>query len=289
MPGFDLQSHSTASDGFLAPSEVVARAHAAGVRLLALTDHDTIAGLTEAAGAAAALPGLRLVAGVEISAIDEEIGDIHVCGYLVDRSSPALLDALHEWNADRTKRGWAMVAGMREAGWSIDDASLRDRERRGLSIGRPHIAGDVLVHPDNARRLRAEGLHSATDVLVAYLTPGGEAFRPRTTPSVPDAIAAVHEAGGVACWAHPFWDVADPEVVVATLRRHHALGVDGVEAFYVTHDEAQTRLLHEHASALGMLTTGSADFHGPDHRHFSRFGAFETFGLEPRLGPIADV
>lgn len=286
LPDFDLQAHSTASDGHLDPAVVVARAHAAGVRTLALTDHDTVAGLTEATAAAAGTPGLRLVPGVEITAIDEGVEDLHVCGYGFDRGAPALLDALHDWNADRTARGWRMVEAMRAEGWSIDDASLRDRERRGLSIGRPHIAGDVLVHPDNAARLRAEGLATATDILVAYLVPGRAGYRTRTTPTVAEAVSAVHDAGGVAVWAHPFWDFSDPEAVLATLRRHRALGMDGVEAFYVTHDEAQTRLLVAEAERLGMLTTGSADFHGDEHPHFSRFRAFSLHGLRPNLGPI---
>ena len=95
------------------------------------------------------------------------------------------------------------------------------------------------------------------------------------------------EAGGVAVWAHPFWDVeADPEVI-ATLERFKGLGLDGVEAFYVTHTQVQTDLLVERAGELDLLTTGSSDYHGPNHRQFNRFGAFSTFGHRPNLGPIA--
>ena len=100
------------------------------------------------------------------------------------------------------------------------------------------------------------------------------------------AIEAIHEAGGVAIWAHPFWDISDPDEVLASLQRFHELGIDGVEAFYITHDEPQTRLLSGRAAELGMLTTGSADFHGPENRQFHSFMAFETYGIEPNLGPI---
>jgi predicted metal-dependent phosphoesterase TrpH len=106
-------------------------------------------------------------------------------------------------------------------------------------------------------------------------------------PSVAEAVGLIHDAGGVAVWAHPFWDLADPGEVLATLERFAALGMDGVEAFYVTHTEEQTRLLAARAQELGLLTTGSADFHGPGHAQFSSFGAFDLHGLEPRLGPIA--
>ena len=98
----------------------------------------------------------------------------------------------------------------------------------------------------------------------------------------------MHAAGGVAVWAHPFWDVEEPAAVLSTIDRFAALGLDGVEAFYVTHTAEQTRLVAGRCAELGLLTTGSADFHGPGHPLFSRFRAFELHGIEPRLGPLAD-
>ncbi|HMD51574.1 MAG TPA: PHP domain-containing protein, partial [Solirubrobacteraceae bacterium] len=121
------------------------------------------------------------------------------------------------------------------------------------------------------------------------LIEGRPAFRLRKTPTVAEAVEAIHEAGGVAVWAHPFWDISDPEEVLASIDRFKALGIDGVEAFYVTHTREQTELLVERCAALGLLTTGSADFHGPENRLFSRFLAFETYGLEPNLGPLASA
>jgi 3',5'-nucleoside bisphosphate phosphatase len=137
-------------------------------------------------------------------------------------------------------------------------------------------------------RLAREQIVNASQLLQAYLVPGAPAYRPRTTPTVPEAIAVIHEAGGVAVWAHPFWDVRDPGAVLDTIDRFAALGLDGVEAFYPTHDAHQTQLLARRCSELGLLATGSADFHGPAHPLFSRFRAFELHGLEPRLGPIAE-
>ncbi len=97
----------------------------------------------------------------------------------------------------------------------------------------------------------------------------------------------VHDARGVAIWAHPFWDIDDPEDVRSTIERFRALGMDGVEAFYITHTREQTDTVVERCDALDMLTTGSADFHGPENSLFSRFMAFDTYGHEPRLGAIA--
>ena len=97
----------------------------------------------------------------------------------------------------------------------------------------------------------------------------------------------IHRAGGVAIWAHPFWDVFVPDEVLAAIDRFRAFGLDGVECFYATHTREQAGLLADRCDELGLLSTGSADFHGPHHREFSKFRAFSTFGREPRLGPIA--
>jgi predicted metal-dependent phosphoesterase TrpH len=145
----------------------------------------------------------------------------------------------------------------------------------------------VLRSPANASRLKAEQIDDIGSFIRAYLIEGRPAFRLRQTPTVAQAIEAIHDAGGVAIWAHPFWDVSEPAEVIESIDRFRALGIDGVEAFYVTHTREQTELLAERAGALEMLTTGSADFHGPDNRLFSRFLAFDTYGLEPNLGPIA--
>jgi 3',5'-nucleoside bisphosphate phosphatase len=90
----------------------------------------------------------------------------------------------------------------------------------------------------------------------------------------------------VAVWAHPFWDIKEPREVIDSLERFQACAIDGVEAFYITHDREQTELLARRAGELQMLTTGSSDFHGPSNRLFSRFLAFDTFGIEPNLGRI---
>ncbi len=286
-PAFDLQSHSLASDGALAPAEVVRAAQAAGIELLALTDHDTVAGVDEALATAATLPGIRVVPGIEVSALDVDGTDLHVCGYALDHHHPELTAALGDWRGDRAARSVRMLAALADCGWALRTDEIDRRRAEDRSIGRPHLAAAVVDHPANAARLTAEGLRTATDVLVAYLIPGTPAFVPRTTPTIGEAIDVIHRAGGVAIWAHPFWDVDEPERVLATLDRFVALGLDGVEAYYATFDAAQTRLLHDAAVERDLLTTGSADFHGPEHPTFCRFGAFSTFGLEPRLGPIA--
>jgi predicted metal-dependent phosphoesterase TrpH len=169
----------------------------------------------------------------------------------------------------------------------VDTSAIDARQRAGQPIGRPHLAAAVVDCPANAARLAREGLSEPTAFLVAYLIDGQPAFRGREIPTVADAIATIHDAGGVAIWAHPFWDVSEPQTVLDTIHRFHALGVDGVECFYVTHTQEQTELLAARCAELGLLSTGSSDYHGPDHRQFSHFRAHELYGLTPNLGPIA--
>jgi predicted metal-dependent phosphoesterase TrpH len=285
-PSFDLQSHSRYSDGELAPADVVAAADEAGVTLFALTDHDTVDGVRQAA-AAAADAGIRVATGVEISALDRSGADLHILGYLVNDLDPVLLERLGRFRADRERRTEAMVAALRELGFEIDDEPLARRAAAGKPIGRPHIAQAVTSHPANAGRLAHEGLTGPSSFLEAYLIEGRPAFRTRLLPTVPEAIDAIHDAGGVAVWAHPFWDIDAPDEVLATIDRFRAAGIDGVECFYLTHTAEQTELLANRCEELDLLSTGSSDFHGPRHKLMSRFRAFTTYGLEPRLGPIA--
>jgi predicted metal-dependent phosphoesterase TrpH len=284
-PTFDLQSHSTYSDGHLPPAHVVALAAAAGVELLALSDHDTVDGVDEAIGAAHS-HGIALVPAVEISAPDGAHPDIHVLGYGIDHRDPALLERLEAYRADRDGRADRMIANLRELGWELEDSQIRKRVAQGKPVGRPHIAAAVFAHPANQARLAQEGHEDPPSVLVAYLIEGAPAFAGRTIPTVEDAIGVIHAAGGVAIWAHPFWDIKQDDAVLETLDRYVGYGLDGVEAFYTTHSPHQIQLLADRAEELDLLTTGSADFHGPDHRHFSRFRAFELGDRVPRLGPI---
>lgn len=294
---FDLQSHSTCSDGALPPTEVVRRAAGAGVELLALSDHDTVAGVSEAVSTGSEL-GVRVVSAVEISSIDDPGADgdgdpdhrpreLHILGYGIDHEDRALAQALAEFLADRERRTLRMAEALKDAGWELDEAAIEARVASGKPIGRPHLAEGVLAAPANGVRLREERIDDVGSLIRAYLIEGKPAFRLRETPTVVEAIAAIHDAGGVAVWAHPFWDVADPAEALAMVDRFAAKGIDGIEVFYIAHDRAQTELLHGRCTELDLLSTGSSDFHGPENKQFHSFLAFETYGLEPCLGDLA--
>jgi 3',5'-nucleoside bisphosphate phosphatase len=285
QPSFDLQAHSVHSDGSLPAAEVVERAAAAGVELFALTDHDTVDGVPEAEAKAREL-GLRFSPAAELSAVHGGHEDLHILGYELDVADRDLIAILEDYRGDRARRIEAMADRLRELGFELDDAPLVARREAGKPIGRPHLADAVLAHPGNAQRLADEGIHGRDELFPPYLVPGAKAYVARSRPTVAEAIDVIHAAGGVAAWAHPFWDVDAPEEAIATLETFVAAGLDGVECFYVTHSEEQTRLLHDVATRHGLLTTGSTDFHGPDHGRFSAFCGFDVHGLTVELGPI---
>jgi 3',5'-nucleoside bisphosphate phosphatase len=264
----ELQSHSTVSDGQLQPSEVVERAAAAGVTTLALTDHDAIAGVREAEEAARRL-GIELVPAVEMSCVHEYAEDLHICGYWVDvgRIAAACERAQHE----RVTRAGEIVEKLRSLGFDIH---LEDAVREAgdaLSIGRPHIA----------RAAGATG--DLGPFFEEYLVPGAKAFVPRRWPTAGQAIELIRDAGGAAVIAHPYWDISAPNEVDDLIR---SLRADGVETFYPTHSKEQTQHLLELCEELELIPTASSDYHGPTHKTFAEFGAYDTYGLgEPQVPP----
>jgi 3',5'-nucleoside bisphosphate phosphatase len=264
----ELQSHSTVSDGQLAPAGVVEEAAKAGVTTLALTDHDAVAGVPEAAEAARRL-GVELVPAIEMSCVHEYAEDLHICGYWVDleKIGPACERAQQE----RRQRAGEIVENLRREGFEL---TLEDAIREAGaadSIGRPHIA----------RAAGATG--DLGPFFEEYLVPGAKAFVPRRWPSAPQAIELIREAGGAAVIAHPYWDISEPGEVDDLIR---SLGADGVETFYPSHSKEQTAHLLELCAELDLIPTASSDYHGPTHKTFARFGAYETYGLgEPQVPP----
>ncbi len=285
-PAFDLQSHSLHSDGDLPAAQVVENAAHAGVELLALSDHDTVDGVDEAL-AAGAVHGVRVVPATEISAVDGEYEDLHVLGYGIDHRSSLLGERLLDARADRERRADAMAERLRELGFEIDPAPIEARKAKGKPVGRPHLAAAVLAHPANSDRLSSEGHTDVSSFIPAYLIQGKPGYVGRTHPTVAEAIEWIHDAAGVAVWAHPFWDIQNSDEVRDAIARYRDAGLDGVEVFYPPHTPEQTRMLAALTAELGLLSTGSSDYHGPEHRLFSKFRDFELHGCEPNLGPIA--
>src|SRR5690349_2567634 len=227
-PWFDLQSHSTYSDGALAPAEVVHLAEQAGVRLLALSDHDTVDGVNEALRAARTV---KVVPAVELSSVHNAYEDLHILGYGIDHTDPQLLATLADFRQDRIRRIFAMADKLRGIGFEIPEIDHP-------SPGRPLLANAIAAQTDLTKN----------EIFARYLVPGTPTYVGRSRPTVQQAIEVIHAAGGLAVWAHPYWDM---EEALATLHLFADWGIDGVEAFYATHDEEQTRALHAAARERG--------------------------------------
>jgi len=257
----ELQSHSTVSDGQLEPPEVVAEAAKAGVTTLALTDHDAVAGVPEAQEEARR-SGVELVPAIEMSCVHRYAEDLHVCGYWVDLEKIA--PACERAQQERRARAGQIVQNLRREGF---DLTLEDAIREAGaadSIGRPHIA----------RAAGATG--DLGPFFEEYLVPGAKAFVPRQWPTAEEAVETIRDAGGVAVVAHPYWDVKDPAQVEDLVR---SLKPDGIETYYPSHNKGQTEHLLRLCDELGLVPTASSDYHGPTHKTFAEFGAYDTYGL----------
>jgi len=246
----DLHTHTTASDGRLAPDALARAAWEAGVRTLAITDHDTTAALAPARQAMAAW-GIRLIEGIEITAVESE-RDVHVLGYFITPNAPGLARFLARARAGRIERVRAIAERLEQLGRPIDlPRLLKDAlVEPGRSIGRPAVA-DALV--------RAGHVASRQQAFDEWLVPGRPAFVPRTGPSVAEVIATIHEAGGLASLAHPGLTKRDDAIA-----QWAEAGLDALEAYHSEHSPEDTDRYLARARELGLLVTGGSDFHGED-------------------------
>lgn len=254
----DLHAHTTASDGTLAPAELVALAARSGLTVLAITDHDTTDAVA-AARAAGADVGVRIIAGVEMSTEDER-GEHDILGYFVDVDDPSFQALLGSIRDHRRERAVAIVDRLRAAGAPIhmDDVfALSD----GGAIGRPHVA----------RALVAAGwAEDVGDAFGRYLGRGRSAHVPRHRQSPAEACAAIRGAGGVPVLAHPTppsnpW--SDPKRLRTMLGPLADAGLGGLECYYTGYTARVSRWLVVLAEHFGLVPSGGSDFHGPHRPH----------------------
>jgi 3',5'-nucleoside bisphosphate phosphatase len=243
----DFHSHTRASDGALTPRELVALAARHGVRVLALTDHDSTDGLAEATEEATRHGDMTIVPGLEINC-DVEGAEIHVLGYFIDHEAPWFQAFLREQRAERVARVHRIAERLAELGMPIDPAEVFALVKEG-SAGRPHVA-QVMVNRGYVKTVR--------EAFDRYLHAGGPASVPRRRLTPSDAVAVIRRAGGVPVFAHPGLanrDALIPELVAA--------GLMGIEAYYAEHSAGQTARYLDLCRAHALIATGGSDYHGP--------------------------
>ena len=245
---YELHCHSTASDGLLTPAELVNYARDMGVQVLALTDHDTVAGYAEAAAAAQTLGDIHVICGIELSALFD--GELHILGYGIDPHSAVLQHFMDEQIHSRRERNRQMCAKLREMGCAIaPDETLPD------SYGRTHMARD-LVTCGMAR--------DVNDAFQRYLVKGKPAYLPRLRYNSQTCIQIIRQAGGTPVLAHPGQIPVSPMGFSRLLRQLKQEGLMGMEVFYPGHTLTQKRLWKVVCQRYGWVMTVGSDFHGTD-------------------------
>lgn len=257
MQDYDLHSHSTVSDGLLSPSELVARAAGRGVKFLALTDHDDVAGLGEAA-AAAAQHGVQLINGVEISVSWRSL-TLHILGLHIDPMHLPLAEGLRGIRGGRATRAELMAASLARSGiGGALEGAYRHATNRGI-IGRTHFAR-FLVENGNCKDIR--------NVFRNYLVKGKPGYVPHQWTSLAEAIDWITGSGGIAVVAHPGRYKAGRTTMRELLREFADLGGQGVEVVCGSHTPEQFAEFARYAQEFDLFASCGSDFHGPGESYF---------------------
>jgi predicted metal-dependent phosphoesterase TrpH len=244
----DLHLHTTASDGTLSPRDLVARAAAAGLTTVAVTDHDTVAGLAEARSAATA-SGLTFINGIEITAVEDR-RDVHLLGYFFDPDDAALAGFLQVQRADRIRRVQEIGDRLAALGCPVDVAGILSSSVRGggRSVGRPQIADGLVASGCAVDR---------DDAFTRYLGEAGRAFVPRRGATAAEVVRLIARAGGIASMAHPGLTRRDDLIPPLA-----AAGLAAIEVRHRDHDALAEARYRELAQANGLAVSGGSDYHG---------------------------
>ena len=245
----DLHLHTTASDGRSSPEQLVAEAVSAGLTTIAVTDHDTTAGIAAVQDAASAHT-LAIVPGIEITSVFHR-RDVHILAYFIDPADVELAEFLARQREDRRRRFIQMLDVIDGLGLAIDQESLRAQAhlKSGRALGRPLLA-DALVRAGHAQ--------SVADAFDRFLGEGRRAFVPRDGAAPATVVDLIRRSGGITSLAHP-GKLGDDKLVASVIDA----GVSAIEVHHPDHDAADTRRYHQLARTLRLLVTGGSDYHGP--------------------------
>ena len=247
----DLHTHSNFSDGTDTPTELLNKALAGGLSMIALTDHDTVAGWNEAVDHLR--PGLALVLGSEISCQTKDGISVHMLGLLFDRENQPLLEMMARTRDNRIGRMAKIIAKLRAAGYEITMEDVQTQLSEGATLGRPHLADALIAkgYLNSREAVFKELLHNESPFYVAHYSP---------TPE--EAIGLIKRAGGVSVIAHPMSSLRGRVVTAANFESYVAAGLNGIEVFHRDHTLENRALLKAIADDFDLAQTGSSDYHG---------------------------
>lgn len=259
MMRIDLHTHSSFSDGSCSPRQLIGLAKEVGLRAVALTDHDTVAGVGEALAAGLEL-GVEVIPGLEISA-QYAPGAMHILGYYLDTAQPELLRALRKLQQARAARNPKIIERLAALGLEITKAEVVSLA--GGQVGRPHIAQALL---------RRGYVSSIDEAFERYLKKGAPAYAEKFRFSPREAIAMIRKAGGLAALAHPFTlGIDESEELNRVVEELQTMGLEGIEVFYPDHTQEMITFYQQVGQRLGLLCIGGSDFHG-DLKNGSHLG-----------------
>ena len=262
MAKVDLHIHSTASDGRLSPAEIVRKAVEGGLAVIAISDHDTIDGITLAQAAAKDFPWLIFIPGVELST-DYPEGEVHVLGYFIDYTDPELKAVLERMRNSRRERAQGMITKLGDLDIHIEWQRVQEIAGSG-SIGRPHIAQAMLEKGYIA---------SIKEAFTKYIGRGGPAYVERKKRTPQEAVRLILRASGLPVLAHPFTASRDPEALIAELK---AAGLIGIEAYYNGYNADEVNKLVGLANKYSLVATGGSDYHGLDESNETMIGGADV-------------
>jgi predicted metal-dependent phosphoesterase TrpH len=246
----DLHLHSTCSDGTVTPAELVEMACANGLSAIAITDHDTVAGIAPARAAACNRP-LMVITGVELS-VRHNPYHLHLLGYNFDWHNHTLLAALKKVQDARQTRNLEIFKKLQGLGITISPTDIFSSSPENL-IGRPHIARWLVAH---------KVVSTIDEAFAKYLKKGARAYVSRFCYTVQEAISMIHEAGGLAVLAHPLQVSRDPATLENLIGELKANGLDGLETYYPGQMGTWFAFLHSLVARYHLLETGGSDYHG---------------------------
>lgn len=285
MQKIDLQVQTTASDGKHTPLEVTEMAQKNGVEIIAITDHDTVAGIEEALAAGSSL-GIKVIPGIEISV--EENG-AHILGYGIDHKSRQLKEFTDRFKRERVTRLKKITENLkRNEGFLVEWEDVLKEAGNAVALTSPHLVYAVMRRPENQEKLARDGVKSKQDFYAKYLVPGGPNDESREHFSAKQAIDLIHDLGGIAAWSHPAVHFrGDYDALEKFLIELISWKIDGVEVFSSAHTEDDVEFLEGLTQKYRLLITGGSDFHDagkhePNDQGLhsaDTVGDFQTYGF----------